>query len=142
MPRLLVVLCLGITLIALAWLYPQAFAGANRTARANAELDYLDREFGGGNSVLPDQTIAIEARARIPEDDAFVVAVGAPREDWSELAVPDAIDTYMRYFLLPRRHDDDAPWVLCFACDPNAYPGSEAVWADEESGMAILRRLS
>ena len=38
-----------------------------------------------GNSVLPDQGIAIEARGRIPPDETFTVAVGEPQEGWSEL---------------------------------------------------------
>ena len=140
MPRLLVVFCLGVTLIALAWLYPQAFADANRTARANAALDQIDRELGGGNSVLPAQAIAIEGRGRIPEDETFTVAVGEPRESWSELAIPDTLENYMRYFLLPRRTNPDAAWILCFACDRTAYPGSAPVWEDAEEGLAILRR--
>ena len=48
---------------------PGRFADANHEARANARLDYVDRELGGGNSVLPAQAIAIEARGHIPERD-------------------------------------------------------------------------
>ena len=66
-------------LVALAWLYPHAFADANRSARANARLDNIDRALGGGNSVLPAQAIAMEARGRIPEDGTFAVSVG-PRQ--------------------------------------------------------------
>ena len=137
--RLVVLFCLGVTLVALAWLYPQAFNDANRQARANAALDYVDRELGGGNSVLPEQSIAIEARGRIPENDSFTVAVGAPQEGWSELATEGAISSYMQYFLLPRRPSDSAPWILCFACDRAAYPDAEVEWEDE-GGLAILRR--
>ena len=46
--------------------YPQWFADANRTARANASLDLVDRAIGGGNSVVPDQGLLLEARGRIP----------------------------------------------------------------------------
>jgi hypothetical protein len=127
-------------LIALAWRYPQAFADANRTARANAGLDQLDRELGGGNSVLPAQSIAIEARGRIAERDTFTVAVGEPRESWSELAIPDSLESYMRYFLLPRRTSPDARWILCFGCDRSAYPDARLVWEDTEEGLSILRR--
>jgi hypothetical protein len=99
----------------------------------------VDRELGGGNSVLPDQSLAIEARARIPAGDTFLVSVGDPQAGWSELAVPDAIDTYMRYFLLPRRQSDDARWILCLACDPGEHAGATVVW-ESEGGQAILRR--
>jgi len=129
-------------LVALAWLYPQAFADANREARANARLDQVDRELGGGNSVLPAQAIAVEARGLIPEGDTFTVAVGEPRGSWSSLAIPDTLESYMRYFLLPRRTSPDAPWILCFACDRSAYPGAAPVWEDAEEGLAILRRPS
>jgi hypothetical protein len=139
MPRLVVAFSVAVTVGAVVVLYPQAFSDANDTARANAALDHLDREIGGGNSVLPDPAIAVEARGRIPADGTFAVDVGEPRESWSELATPDAIATFLRSFLLPRREGADAPWVLCFACDPGAHPGTETVWEDEE-GLSILRR--
>lgn len=126
-------------LLALAWRYPQSFADANRTARANARLDYVDRELGGGNSVLPDQAMAVEARGWVPQDGAFSIDVGEPQASWGELATPGALATFMRSFLLPRRDRADAPWVLCFGCDRGAYPGAETVWEDEE-GLSILRR--
>ena len=139
---MVVLFCVGVMLVALVWLYPQAFADANREARANAALDQVDRELGGGNSVLPSQAIAVEARGRIPEDETFTVAVGEPRASWSELAIPDTLENYMRYFLLPRRSFPDAPWILCFACDRSAFPGATPVWEDAEEGLAILRRPS
>ena len=127
-------------LLALAWLYPQAFADANRSARANAALAQIDRALGGGTSVLPTQAMAIESRGWIPEDETFTVAVGEPRASWSELAIPATLENYMRYFLLPRRTSPDGRWILCFACDRAAYPGATVVWEDPEEGLAILRR--
>jgi hypothetical protein len=141
MPRLVVAFCIAVTAGAVVVLYPDAFEDANDAARANAALDWVDRQVGGGNSVLPDQGIAIEARGRIPVDKGFVVDVGEPQEGWSELATPDAITTFMRSFLLPRRETGDAPWILCFACDRAAHPGAEPVWEGEE-GLSILRRAS
>jgi hypothetical protein len=138
--RLVVLFCVGVMLVALAWLYPHSFAQANRTARANARLDWVDRELGGGNSVLPAQGIAVEARGRIPERGTFTVAVGKPRPGWSELSIPDSLENYMRYFLLPRKIDPGAPWILCFACDRSAYPDARSVWEHPEQGLAILRR--
>ena len=131
--------CLAVTVGAVVVLWPDAFADANRTSRANAALDYIDRQIAGGNSVLPDQAVVIEAQGRIPPDETFLVAVGERQEGWSELATPDAIATFMRSILLPRRESGDAPWILCFACDRSAYPGAEPVWEDEE-GLSILRR--
>jgi len=138
--RIVVLFCVGVTVVAVVWLYPQAFADANRTARTNADLDYLDRELGGGNSILPAQAIAIEARGRIPAHSTFTVAVGPHRKGWSVLSDPGSLENYMRYFLLPRRTAGDAAWILCFACDQSAFPGAEAVWEDQADGLAILRR--
>lgn len=134
------IFCVAVTLGAVAIRLPQAFLEANRTARDNAALDWVDRQLGGGNSVLPAQGIAVEALGRIPDDDTFAVAVGERRKDWSSLAIPDTLENFMRYFLLPRRISADAPWILCFACDRSTYPGAQAVWEDPESGLAILRR--
>ena len=131
--------CVAVTVVAVFVLWPDAFADANREARANAALDYIDRQIGGGNSVLPDQTIVVEAWGRIPTDDSFLVAVGEPQEGWSELSTPGAIATFVHSILLPRRESANAPWILCFACDRGAYPGAETVWEDEE-GLSILRR--
>jgi hypothetical protein len=138
--RLVVLFCVAVTLVAVAIRLPEAFLEANRSARDNAALDWVDRQLGGGNSVLPAQAIAVEALGRIPRDETFDVAVGTPRPEWSELAIPDTLENFMRYFLLPRRTSDDAPWILCFACDRSAFPGAEAVWDDPEDGLAILRR--
>ena len=139
MPRLVVAFCVTVTVGAVIVLYPQAFADANREARANAALDYLDREVAGGNSVLPDQRMVVEARGWIPPDGTFAVDVGQPQEDWSALSTPGAITTFLRSFLLPRRESTDAPWILCFACDRGAHPDAAVVWENEE-GLAILRR--
>ena len=128
------------TLVAVAIRLPEAFLEANRSARDNAALDWVDRQLGGGNSVLPAQDIAVQALGRIPRDGTFAVAVGTPRKDWSELAIPPTLENFMRYFLLPRRLSPDAPWILCFACDRSAFPDARPVWDDAANGLAILRR--
>jgi hypothetical protein len=128
---------LGVVLVAIVVRYPDTFRDANETARANASLDLIDRELGGGNSVVPDQGLMIEARGRIPPDETFAVAVGERQEGWTDLTATFA-ETYARYFLLPRRAGPDAPWILCFACNRAASPGAEAVWEGED-GLAILR---
>jgi len=127
-------------LAAVVWLYPRAFADANRAARANARLDNIDRQLGGGNSVLPAQGIAIEARGRIPEHGTFSVAVGPRPPEWSVLADQASLENYMRFFLLPRRMEQTAPWILCFACDRSVYPDARPIWEDPEAKLAILRR--
>lgn len=117
--------------------YPDTFGDANATARANASLDLLDRELGGGNSVVPDQRLLIEARGRIPVDGTFRVALGERQPGWSDLTAPFA-ETFARYFLLPRRADPDAGWILCFACDRGEFPAADAVWEGEHE-LSLLR---
>ena len=127
------VLALGI----IAVRYPDAFRDANATARANASLDVVDRQLGGGNSVLPDQGLMLEARGHIPVDGRFRVAVGERRPEWSDLTAPFA-ETYARYFLLPRRADPDGEWILCLGCDRAEFPAADAVW-EGEAGLSLLR---
>ena len=136
--RLVVAYWLLVVLVAVLVRYPEAFRDANRSARANAELDLLDRNVGGGNSVIPDQRLLFEARGRIPPGGTFAVALGAAHAGWTDLTATYA-ETFLRYFLLPRRAAPDAPWILCFACDPSAYPGASVVWQGDD-GLSILRR--
>ena len=51
---------------------------------------------------MPSQASMYEARARIPADATYEVAVGDRLADWPPLA-PDHTATYVRYFLAPRR---------------------------------------
>jgi hypothetical protein len=130
--------CVAVMVVAIVVRYPDAFRDANASARANARLDLLDRKIGGGNSVVPDQGLLVEALGRIPPDGTFAVAVGDRRPGWTDLTATFA-ETYARYFLLPRRAAPDAPWILCFACDRAAYPGAEVVWEGDD-GLSILKR--
>ena len=130
-------LWLAVALGVVAVRFPQSFDDANRTARTNASLDLIDRSLGGGNSVIPDQGLMIEARGRIPPGDTFRVALGEPQTGWSELTAPFT-ETFATSFLLPRRSDPDALWILCLACDRAEFPNADAVW-EGEAGLALLR---
>lgn len=136
--RLVVAFCIAVTLVALLVRYPDAFHDANETARANAALDLVDRELGAGNSVFPDQRVLVEARGLIPPGESFAVSVGPPRPGWTELTATSG-ELFLRYFLLPRRLDSAAEWIVCLACERSAYPGADAVWEGED-GLSILRR--
>ena len=138
--RLVVVFCVAVSLVALAVRYPDAFHDANDTARKNAALDLVDRDVGAGNSVFPDQALLVEARGLIPPDESFAVAVGDPQPGWTELTAGSA-ELFLRSYLLPRRLDPNGPWIVCLACDRDAYPGADAVWEGDD-GLSILRRES
>ena len=132
--------CVAVTIVALAVRYPDAFHDANETAEANAALDLVDRELGAGNSVFPDQRLLVEARGLIPPGESFAVAAGDPRPGWTELTAGSA-EPFLRYFLLPRRLDPDARWIVCVGCDRSAYSGADSVWEGAD-GLSILRRAS
>ncbi len=138
--RLVVAFCAAVVVAALGVRYPAAFQDANRTARANAALDQIDRDVGAGSSVFPDQALLVEARGRIPPDESFAVAVGAPRRGWTELTA-DSAEPFLRSYLLPRRLDPDARWIVCVGCNRGAYPGADVVWKGDD-GLSILRRAS
>lgn len=137
LPRLAVLGCVALATTASLIRYPQALAELNRTARDNAALTYSDREFAGGNSVVPDQEELYQARARIPRESSYEVAVGEPIEGWSELT-KDHVVGFTMYFLQPRRPKSGAPWVICFNCDRSRYPG-KVVWENEDA-VSIIRR--
>ena len=136
--RLVVLFCVAVSVVALVVRYPDALGDANDTARANASLDAVDRAVGAGSSVFPDQGLLVEARGLIPTNESFTVAVGDPQPGWTELTAGSA-ELFLRSFLLPRRLDRNARWIVCLACDRAAYPGADAVWEGDD-GISILRR--
>lgn len=138
--RLVVAFCVAVILVAVVVRYPDAFGDARDTARANAALDLVDRDLGAGNSVFPDQALLVEARGLIPSDESFAVALGDPQPGWTALTAGSG-EQFLRSYLLPRRLEPDARWIVCLACNRNAYPGADAVW-EGDHGMSILRRES
>jgi len=136
--RLVVVFCVGVTVIALVVRYSDAFRDAQDTAKANAALDMVDRAVGAGSSVFPDQGVLVEAGGLIPPGGTFTVAVGEPQPGWTPLTAGSA-ELFLRSYLLPRRLDPNAEWIVCLACDPNAFPEANAIWEGDD-GISILHR--
>jgi hypothetical protein len=133
-----VALLIAVTVVAVGARYPGALRQAGRDAAQNSALSFADREIAGGNEVVADQQAVYEARARIPEDDTYHVAVGPDFTGGSDLTVP-FVESYYRYLLMPRRSADDAPWVICYGCDLEQYGSrAEVVWESDE-GIAIAR---
>jgi hypothetical protein len=141
LPRLSVVLCVVALVVALVVRYPAAIRDAGRSAGDNSALSYLDRDIAGGNSVVVDQLAMVEARGSIPKDGTYEVIVGEPTPAWSELTATFA-GAFALSYLLPRRQEAGAPWVLCYGCDRSQLPGAQVVWEDVEQGVALLKRAS
>ena len=73
----------------------------------------------------------------IPVDATYHVAVGPDYQGGSDLT-RDNVAGYYRYFLLPRRPAEAAPWVICYGCDTTVYgSGAKVVWQDDE-GVSIV----
>ena len=99
-------------------------------ATRNATANFDDRAFGGGNALGVDKEALNEARGWIPARGTYRLLVG-----------PDAADirNYVRYFLMPRRPDPGAAWVLCYGCDLARLGDElEIVWRDA-AGIAVGR---
>lgn len=136
--RLAVLACVAVLVAALVYQYPGAIRAAGSRAESNARLSYSDREFAGGNAVVADQGGLYQARGLIPPSGTYSVSVGEPVAGWTELTAP-FVPWFARYFLLPRRQVDDAPWILCYACDPAEHPGFRTVWTGSD-GISLLER--
>ena len=136
MRRLGVLFCVAVVLVAAVIRYPAAISDANDTIAHNAGLDYADREFGGGNSVVADQAALYEARSRIPADGTYRVVTGGKQPTFTDLTVP-FVSSYATYFLLPRRPSATASWIICYACDAAKYGSGKVVWKDGE-GISII----
>jgi hypothetical protein len=102
-------------------------------ASRNAAANYDDREFGAGNALGADKEALYEARAWIPADESYRIVAG------TGVAGADDIRMYARFFLIPRRPDPGARWVVCYACDLSSLgDGVQIVWQND-SGFAIGR---
>lgn len=125
-------------LVAVTAAYPGVLRQAGRDATRNSDLSYSDREIAGGNGLVADQGAAYAARALIPENDTYRVAVD-PGFRGGIAETVAFVDSYYRYFLMPRRPAEDAPWVICYGCDLEPY-GSRAqvVWEGDDD-ISIVR---
>jgi hypothetical protein len=110
----------------------------HEAAGTNAALNFDDREFGGGNSLVVDKRALYEARGVIPEDGRYRIVPGPRVGGATELTEP-YIDQFARYFLMPRRPDADAEWILCYGCDPDQIEQETDVVWDGGGGISILR---
>ena len=133
-----VVFLVAVAMVAVAVRYPGVLRQAGRDATHNSDLSYSDREIAGGNGLVADQVAVYTARALIPESDAYKVAVDPGYQGGSAETVA-FVESFYRYFLMPRRSAESAPWVICYGCDRGSY-GSQAqvVWEGEDD-VSILR---
>ena len=134
--RIGVVLLVAAAVVAVFVRYPQVLRDSGRDADRNSSLSFGDREIAGGNGLVADQLAVYAARALIPVDATYHVAVGPDYQGGNDLT-RDNVAGYYRYFLLPRRPAEEAPWLICYGCDTTVYgSGAKVVWQDDE-GISI-----
>jgi hypothetical protein len=136
--RVGVVFLVGVAAVAALVRYPAVLRDVDADAARNSALSYTDREIAGGNGLVADQIALYAARALIPKDATFHVAVSTGYKGGDALTV-QYVESYYQYFLMPRRPADDAPWVVCYGCDLAQYGSrAEVVWHDDDD-ISILR---
>jgi len=136
--RLGVMLCVIVALVVGLVYLVRAVDRLGDDASRNSALNFDDREFSGGNSLVVDKRALYEARARIPEDGVYRIVTGPGVEGATELTEP-YIDQFARSFLMPRRPTPDASWILCYGCDVSELgSGVEVVW-ENGGGIALVR---
>lgn len=106
-------------------------------AETHAAENFDDREFAGGNSLVGDKRALYEARALIPEDGSYRLVPG-PRVEGATDLTEQYIDQYARYFLMPRRPDPNAEWIICYGCDLAELERPATVVWDGGGGISIL----
>lgn len=136
--RLGVVLCTVVALGVGLVYFVKAVDRLGDTARTNADQNYDDREFAGGNAVVVGNRPLYEARALIPENETYRVLTGPGVDGATELTAP-FIDQYARYFLMPRRPSPEARWIICYGCDRSELGDGFDVLLEDEAGILIGR---
>jgi hypothetical protein len=138
------VIRVGVVFLVLATLgaavvrYPETVNDLGDEASRNSSLSYADREVAGGNGIVVDQAAVYAARSLIPPDEAFSVVVNPDFAAGSAETVP-FVASYYRYFLVPRRMVEGAPWVICYACELGEYGDrAEVVWTGSDD-ISIVR---
>jgi hypothetical protein len=128
--RLGVAACVAVTVLLGLVYFVRAVDRLGDDASRNAAANYDDREFGAGNALGVDKEALYEARAWIPENEAYRVVAGSS---------PGEIGNYARYFLMPRRPDSDARWVLCYDCDLSSLGDEFHIVWQNDAGIALGR---
>jgi hypothetical protein len=135
LPRVLaVVLTLGIGAV----YYTKALARLDSTADKNSALSFSDREIAGGNSIIVNQEAAYEARVLIPSTETYRVRTG-PRLRNATSLTATYVESWYRYFLMPRRPSAQARWIICYGCDLSDLGARYAVRWRDNNGISIGR---
>jgi hypothetical protein len=130
--RIGVVFLVATAAIAVVVTYPSLVRESGDEASANSAQTYIDRAVAGGNGLVANQQAVFAARALMPADATYHVAIAPDYTGGDELTQAH-VASYFRYFLVPRRPAERAPWVVCYGCDLGEYgPDAEVLWRGED----------
>jgi hypothetical protein len=118
--------------------FAKGLSDLDEGATANAELSFSDREFGGGNGVVLDQQAAYAAEGLIPVHATYRLLTGSGLKEPTSLTLP-FVESWFRYFLMPRRPAVDATWLICYGCDVSQFGGKYTPSWHDDRGISIGR---
>jgi hypothetical protein len=135
--RLGVAFLVAAATIAAVVTYPGLMRESDDEASTHSAQTWIDRAVAGGNGIVANQQAVYAARALIPVDSTYHVAI-APDYTGGDELTQGHVASYFRYFLMPRRPDEGAPWIVCYGCDLAEYgPNAEVLWRGDED-IAIV----
>jgi hypothetical protein len=118
--------------------FAKGLSDLDEGATANSELSFADREFGGGNGIVLDQQAAYAAEALIPAHATYRLLTGSGLKEPTSLTLV-FVDSWFRYFLMPRRPADAARWLICYGCDTSQFGGKYTPRWQDDRGISIGR---
>ncbi len=131
-------LCVAVVAVLAVVSFPRALGRLDAKADENAALNYDDREFGGGNALGVDKSLLYEARALIPARASYRLVTGPYLDTSNPLTAPH-VGEFARSFLMPRRPQDEARWIICYGCDRRSLGRRFRVLWQEGPAMAVGR---
>jgi hypothetical protein len=133
-----VVLCVGLSIVFGAIYFPRALTDFDDTASNNSVLSFSDREVAGGNGIVADQEAVYQAQAIIPRNARYRVVTGSALKNPTPLTLA-FVETWYRYFLMPRRTALDARWIICYGCEVSKLGRPYAIVWQDGDGISIGR---
>ena len=92
----------------------------------------------GGNGIVSDQEAVYQAKAIIPKSARYRVVTGSGLRNPTSLTLA-FVDSWYRYFLMPRRPDVGARWIICYGCDASKLGRPYAILWQDDDGISIGR---
>jgi hypothetical protein len=118
--------------------FAKALSRLDGQATANSRLSFADRDIAGGNSIIVDQQAAYEARSLIPVTSTYRVVTGSLLKNATPLTAGFVVN-WFTYFLMPRRPQANATWIICYGCDATKLHGRYRSFWHDENNISIGR---